>query len=70
MLPAVRVDLQYDSPEIRPGETRVVGMELTLPSERMDKGRTYLGFIKLMGHRLWLEVACTGSPNSTKRRPQ
>jgi hypothetical protein len=69
MLPPVRVALKYDSPEIHPGDTRVVEMELTLPSERMNKGRTYLGFIKLMGNRLWLEVACIGSPNSTKRRP-
>lgn len=70
MLPPVRVILKYDSPEIRPGDTRVVELEITLPSERMNKGRTYLGFIKLMGKRLWLEVACNGSSNSTKRRPQ
>ena len=69
MLPAVRVALKYDSPEIRPGDTRVVDIELTLPAEGMSKGRSYLGFIKLMGSRLWMEVACTGSPNSTKRRP-
>ena len=70
LLPPVRVALKYDSPEIRPGDTRAVELELTLPSERMNKGRTYLGFIKLMGKRLWLEVACDGSPQSTKRRPK
>jgi hypothetical protein len=69
MLPPVRVALKYDSPEIRPGDTRVLELEITLPSG-MNKGRTYLGFIKLMGKRLWLEVACNGSPNSTKRRPR
>ena len=69
-LPPVRVALKYDSPEIRPGDTRVVELELTLPSKGMSKGRTYLGFIKLMGNRLWLEVACNGSPKSTKRRPK
>ncbi len=70
MLPPVRVTFKYESPELRPGDTHVVEMELTLPSEGMGKGRTYLGFLKLMGNRLWLEVMCNGSPKSTKRRPQ
>ena len=68
-LPPVRVALKYEAPELRPGDTRVVQLELTLPLERLNKGRTYRGFIKLMGKRLWLEVVCNGSPKSTKRRP-
>jgi len=68
-LPPVRVALKYEDPELRPGDTRVVQLELTLPLERLNKGRTYRGFIKLMGKRLWLEVVCNGSPKSTKRRP-
>lgn len=70
LLLPIRVALKYDSPEIRPGDTRVVELELTLPLERLYKGRTYRGFIKLMGNRLRLEVVCNGSPRSMKRRPK
>jgi len=70
MLPQIRVSLKYDTPRIEPGDTRVVEIGLTLPSENMAKGRTYLGFVKLMGKRLWLELTCDGSPKSPKRRPQ
>jgi hypothetical protein len=70
MLPAVPVTLKFDASELRPGDTRVVELALTLPGDRMLKGRTYRGFIKLLGKRMWIEVACNGSPKSTKRRPK
>ena len=34
----------------------------------LEKGRTYLGFIKINLTRIWLELYCNGSPNSSKRR--
>lgn len=67
MIPPVNVALEYDTPEIAPGETREVRMKGTLP-EKLKKGRTYYGFIKLLGKRLWVEVQCNGSAISNKKQ--
>ncbi|OZG70190.1 hypothetical protein BTA51_27345 [Hahella sp. CCB-MM4] len=34
----------------------------------LQKGRTYSGFVKINMTRIWLELYCNGSPNSSKRR--
>ncbi|WP_020405577.1 hypothetical protein [Hahella ganghwensis] len=34
----------------------------------LQKGRTYQGFVKINMTRIWLELYCNGSPNSSKRR--
>lgn len=65
MIPSVNVELEYDMPEIGAGQTCEVIIKGTLP-EKLKKGRTYYGFIKLMGKRLWMEVQCNGSSISKK----
>lgn len=67
MVPATRVALACDAEEILPGSTAQATLKLTLPKE-LKKGRTYLGFVKLPGKRLWLEVVCNGTVGRTKRR--
>ena len=70
MIPPVRVRLRYDDKEIKPGDTREVFLSMVLP-DGLKKGRTYFGFIKLMGKRLWVEVRCTRSPKpreATRRK--
>lgn len=61
MVHTVQVLLKYDKADLNPGDTRQVMLDITLP-ESLRKGRTYFGFIKLMGMRLWIEVRCTHSP--------
>jgi len=39
-------------------------LRLPLPSE-LKKGRRYLGFIKIGGDRIWLELFCTGTHRKT-----
>jgi hypothetical protein len=58
MVHTVQVSLTYDKADLKPGDTRQVMLAITLP-ESLKKGRTYFGFIKLMGKRLWIEVRCT-----------
>ncbi len=67
MIPSSRVSLECDKPLINPGEAREIRLGITLPKE-LKKGRTYFGFIKLSGKRLWLEVQCTGAPKPANRR--
>lgn len=63
------VTIQAEGPEIQPGETREVGLEITLPAE-LFKGRTYFGSTPFMSSKLSFEVECSGASNSTKRRPR
>lgn len=65
MVHTVRVSLSYDDANFNPGDTRQVTLDLTLP-DSLKKGRTYFGFIKLMGKRLWIEVRCSRSGKSSK----
>jgi hypothetical protein len=65
MVHTVQVSLTYDKAELKPGDTRQVMLDITLP-DSLKKGRTYFGFVKLMGKRLWVEVRCTHSGKSLK----
>ncbi len=70
MVHTIQVSLSYDDAEVKPGDTRQVMLDITLP-DGLKKGRTYYGFIKLMGKRLWVEVRCTHSgksPKATRRK--
>jgi len=67
MIPSTRVMLETKSSTIHPGEVAEVQLTLTLPEE-LKKGRTYFGFIKMPGRRLWFEIECNGVPKSAKRR--
>ncbi len=69
MVHTVQVSLSYDDADFKPGDTRQVMLDITLPGS-LKKGRTYFGFIKLMGKRLWVEVRCThsGKPSKAARR--
>ncbi|MBI3015730.1 MAG: hypothetical protein HYY65_11895 [Candidatus Tectomicrobia bacterium] len=63
-----RVTFHANPREIRPGETREVHAEITLP-EKLIKGRTYVRAIPFMSTDLYFEVECNGTPGSNKRRP-
>jgi len=52
---------------LAPGEFMNKNLALIAPPG-LEKGRTYLGFVKINMTRIWLELFCNGSPNSTKRR--
>lgn len=64
-----RVTFHAEPPEIHPGETREVRLEIKLP-EKLIKGRTYVQAIAFMSTELLFEVECNGAPQSTKRRPR
>jgi len=65
----VEVKLRTEIPELRPGETREVELDITLPND-LHKNRTYYGFAPFMGTELKFKVECTSAGNSTSRRPQ
>jgi hypothetical protein len=67
MIPSTRVMLESKSSTIHPGDVAEVQLTLTLPEE-LKKGRTYFGFIKMPGRRLWFEIECNGVHKSGKRR--
>ncbi len=50
-----------------PGVSVERNMTLTLP-KGLQKGKVYHGFIKINEKRVWVELNCNGSHNSTKRR--
>jgi hypothetical protein len=64
-----RVTLRNKVPELHPGETREIELEITLPAELL-KGRTYFGSTAFMSARLNFNVECNGASNSTIRRPR
>ncbi|MFE8072700.1 hypothetical protein QQM79_16705 [Marinobacteraceae bacterium S3BR75-40.1] len=49
------------------GEVVERTFSITLPPG-IQKGRHYLGFIKICDDRIWIELYCNGAPVSTKRR--
>ena len=65
MVHTVKVALSYDDTTFKPGDNRQVTLDLTLP-DSLKKGRTYYGFIKLLGKRVWIEVRCSGSGKPSK----
>lgn len=67
MIPSTRIHVECKPWEINSGVVAQASLTVTIPKE-FKKGRTYLGFIKIPGRRLWFEVECIGSINSEKRR--
>ncbi len=68
MVPPASVRLEPKQDELlAPGDGIDKTLTLTAPPG-LEKGRTYLGFIKINMTRIWLELYCNGSPNSAKRR--
>jgi hypothetical protein len=55
-----RVTLRGEVPELPPGATREIGLEITLPNE-LIKGRTYGGSTRFMSGTLVFEVECNGA---------
>lgn len=64
-----RVTFHAEPPEIHPGETREIRLEIALP-ETLIKGRTYVRVLPFMSTELLFEVECNGAPQSSKRRPR
>jgi len=67
MIASTRVKVDSKPGEIKPGMIAQVLLTVMLPKE-LKKGRTYVGFMKIPGRRLWFEIECIGAINSEKRR--
>jgi hypothetical protein len=61
----MRINLHFETPNLEPGETRQIALELTLPSE-LRKGRTYFGSTKFASTKLIFKVDCNGAGGSTR----
>jgi len=59
MMPLARVTFESDKSTVDPGEQLDCPIKVQVPEE-FQKGRVYRGFIKLAGHKVWLELQSEG----------